>query len=85
MVKKKDTQRNTSAFLSAIGALGNFSSHIQFTKQNLNEMYEALEPLLDSQDETIRDEVTRVISNQIGIGKEWSKNDYKASYGLDRF
>jgi len=48
MVKKNDIQKNSSAFLSAIGALGNFSSHIEFTKKSLNEMYETLEPLLDS-------------------------------------
>ena len=72
MVKKNDVQQNTNAFLSAIGALANLSSHTAFTKQNLNEMYEALEPLLDSPNEKIRDEVIRVISNQIGIGKELS-------------
>ena len=46
------------------------------TKQELEEMYIALEPLMDNNDEEVTDEVIRLISNQVGVGKEWAGNNY---------
>ena len=39
-------------------------------------MYIALEPLIDCDYEDITNEVIRLISNQVGVGKEWEENKY---------
>jgi hypothetical protein len=39
---------------------------------------------LDSKDQNVVDEVIRMISNQVGIGKEWNDHNYKATIGLER-
>ena len=39
-------------------------------------MYIALEPLIDSDDQEVVDEVIRMISNQVGVGKEWANHNY---------
>ena len=59
-----------------MGILGNISSTQKMTTKELEKMYIALEPLIDSDYEDITNEVIRLISNQVGVGKEWEENKY---------
>ncbi len=54
-------------------------------KSDLNKIYSALEPLLDSDIDDIKTGIIRLISNQIGAGKEWADNDYVSAVSLKNF
>ena len=75
-ILQKTDQYEVNTLLSALGILGNISSTQKMTTKELEKMYIALEPLIDSDYEDITNEVIRLISNQVGVGKEWEENKY---------
>lgn len=75
-ILQKTDQYEVNTLLSALGILGNISSTQKMTTKELEKMYIALEPLIDCDYEDITNEVIRLISNQVGVGKEWEENKY---------
>ena len=62
VILSQSDQYNPETLLSALGILGNISSTQKMTPNELNKMYQALEPLIDSDYEEIANEVIRLIS-----------------------
>ena len=62
-VLQKSAQENSKVLLASLGILGNLSASQKMPAKELEKMYAAIEPLIDSDNEQVSAEVLRMISN----------------------